>query len=657
MSYELFLQKYDKKNKLGEGAYSSVYEILEKDTGLVYACKELIFDNNIIYCNYNEFIAHNEFDHPNIIKMYEIYCNETTNSIIYYIVMEKCDTSLSTLLLEDNIILSNKQRLLFLDQIISALIYMYNKGFVHNDLSLSNILIKDNQIKLIDFGFMYNKYIKREYFHHNTLYIQPPELIFGNNYICDSTKIDTWSLGNIFYTMCFNKILINGNNYENYFLDIISKICIPSVKIIKKYYLSKIYLLLYYKLILGKNINHSNLEDIISCSHLNSKKYSIDILLFLNKEIKQKHINLLSKYNFINNKSENIISKKTPEIIFIKKLLNWSVSYRPNIIIVKNLFDKLFCDIKFKKNIIIKPLKLQIKEYSLNKLLEKSKYYFDIFKFNGILNIHFKQDILNHSQYDYSLIIKSLYIMMKLYILCISKFNKFKCLGKIHYNNNKMYHKLSQIEKLELSFDRFYSLAHIIYYHHNNFNTYLLNKDSLQINDLLNFQHIFINLLDYKIPSLDPYDIYLKIKTKNTHDNIFKFIYYLCISNPNIFKLSNENITYAIILIITGYFENIVGIKLTNQYIKINTINNLLLQKYNFDLPNTSEIINCFEIVNNMYNIPTYCFNTDVVIISYYIVSIIKSLSDSNISRCRNYFGVSNKFLKYLLNFFDIINL
>ncbi|AEX61432.1 putative serine_threonine protein kinase [Megavirus courdo7] len=57
---------------------------------------------------------------------------------------------------------------------------------------------------------------------------------------------------------------------------------------------------------------------------------------------------------------------------------------------------------------------------------------------------------------------------------------------------------------------------------------------------------------------------------------------------------------------------------------------------------------------NNIFNIPSTCLNADVIITSYYIISIIGKIPDMYINRCVKYFCVGSKFLEYLKLFYSI---
>ena len=92
-------------------------------------------------------------------------------------------------------------------QLVGAVSFVHNKGCVHRDLKLENILLdKHGNVKLVDFGFT------REYA-GSTSYLQTwcgticysaPEMIKGEKYAGE--KVDVWSLGIILYALLVGEL-------------------------------------------------------------------------------------------------------------------------------------------------------------------------------------------------------------------------------------------------------------------------------------------------------------------------------------------------------------------------------------------------------------------------------------------------------------------
>ena len=223
--------KYEIVEEIGAGGFSRVLKVKNKNTGVLYACKEMqkkkLTDMEGFTREINIMI---KLDHPNIIKLYEVYETET----YVYIIMELCTGGE----LFDRIIdntdqgkqFSEKQAASIFQQMMSAINYCHKNGIVHRDLKPENLLYltKDanSPIKVIDFG-MSKKFDKKNYMNEKvgTAYYISPEVLKGKY----DEKCDVWSAGVILYIIICGYPCFNGDTDEEIFEAIIKgKIIFPS---------------------------------------------------------------------------------------------------------------------------------------------------------------------------------------------------------------------------------------------------------------------------------------------------------------------------------------------------------------------------------------------------------------------------------------------
>ena len=95
-------------------------------------------------------------DHPNIIKLFEIY--EDTDSI--YLVQEFCAGGELFDYIWENETLTEKVAAEIFEQMTQAIVYWHKNRIVHRDLKPENFMLKSKDgpmcVKLIDFGLSWS---------------------------------------------------------------------------------------------------------------------------------------------------------------------------------------------------------------------------------------------------------------------------------------------------------------------------------------------------------------------------------------------------------------------------------------------------------------------------------------------------------------------
>ena len=201
-------QSYNFIKELGQGSYGHVLRVQNIATGHIYACKKM---NKRKITNKARFKTEIDLlratDHPNIIKLYDIF----EDNVFIYLIMEECTGGEFFDRLakraKQNKMYTEKDAAKILKQILQAVNYLHAHGVCHRDLKPENILFstiaEDSQVKLIDFGLSKvfdgdNNTMKGAV---GTTFYMAPEVITGKY----NEKCDVWACGVIMYIMLCGK--------------------------------------------------------------------------------------------------------------------------------------------------------------------------------------------------------------------------------------------------------------------------------------------------------------------------------------------------------------------------------------------------------------------------------------------------------------------
>ena len=211
--------KYKIIKEIGTGGFSRCLLVKNKTTGIEYACKELpkkkLSDYEGLMREVNLMI---KLDHPNIIKLYEVYENDKN----IYLIMELCtggelfDRIVENT--ENGVQFTEKQAANLFKQMMSAINYCHKNGIVHRDLKPENLLYlnkdKNSPIKVIDFG-MSKRFDSKHFMSEKvgTAYYISPEVLNGKY----DEKCDIWSAGVILYIIICGYPCFNGDDDDEIF--------------------------------------------------------------------------------------------------------------------------------------------------------------------------------------------------------------------------------------------------------------------------------------------------------------------------------------------------------------------------------------------------------------------------------------------------------
>ena len=164
------------------------------------AIKQIFYNKSNIKLIEKEIEILQHTNHPNIIKLFNFYYYRE----YVYLIFEYCEGgdlyNFKYKKTDENI------KKIYI-QIVEGLLYLKNKNIYHHDIKPHNILIKDNRVKIADFGFANNF----NFICGSPIYMAP-ELFKLKKF---SKKSDIWSLGIILYEMLNTKLPYNLSKCKN----------------------------------------------------------------------------------------------------------------------------------------------------------------------------------------------------------------------------------------------------------------------------------------------------------------------------------------------------------------------------------------------------------------------------------------------------------
>eukprot|EP01133_Synstelium_polycarpum_P015232 gene15232-18028_t len=198
---------------LGQGTTGKVKLGFHKETGFKVGIKiinkELLSSKPSMRRKIErEIVLMKLIDHPNALKMYEVY--ETSKYL--FLILEYVEGGELFDYLVEKGGLESGEALYFFQQIITGLDYCHSRNICHRDLKPENLLLNgDKKIKICDFGM--GSIIRKDTLLHTSCgspHYASPEVVSGIDY--DGQKADVWSCGVILYALLTGKLPFDDEN-------------------------------------------------------------------------------------------------------------------------------------------------------------------------------------------------------------------------------------------------------------------------------------------------------------------------------------------------------------------------------------------------------------------------------------------------------------
>ena len=145
--------RYEITELIGVGGMADVYKATDVVDNKLVAVKilkkEFVENEEYLRRFRNESKAIATLSHPNIVKVYDVGFSDT----LQFIVMEYIDGITLKEYIDSEQVLTWKDSVHFVIQILRALQHAHDRGIVHRDIKPQNIMLfTDGTIKVMDFG-------------------------------------------------------------------------------------------------------------------------------------------------------------------------------------------------------------------------------------------------------------------------------------------------------------------------------------------------------------------------------------------------------------------------------------------------------------------------------------------------------------------------
>ncbi|XP_034087650.1 MAPK/MAK/MRK overlapping kinase-like isoform X2 [Gymnodraco acuticeps] len=203
---------YKTIKKIGEGTFSEVVKTQSLKDGKFYACKTMKQTINSLEQanNLREVQAMKRLSpHANIIQLHELIFDKETGTVS--LICELMEMNIYELIQGRKMPLPDNTIKNYMYQLCKSLEHIHSCGIFHRDVKPENILIKQNGLKLGDFGSCRSVYSKPPHTEYiSTRWYRAPECLLTDGYY--GLKMDMWSAGCVFYEIMSLNPLFPGTN-------------------------------------------------------------------------------------------------------------------------------------------------------------------------------------------------------------------------------------------------------------------------------------------------------------------------------------------------------------------------------------------------------------------------------------------------------------
>ncbi|KAL5202371.1 hypothetical protein ABZP36_013323 [Zizania latifolia] len=206
------VDRYLKREVLGEGTYGVVFKAIDTKTGNTVAIKKIRlgkYKEGVNFTALREIKLLKELKDPNIIELIDTFPYKGN----LHLVFEFMETDLEAVIRDRNIVLSSADTKSYIQMTLKGLAFCHKKWVLHRDMKPNNLLIgADGQLKLGDFGLARIFGSPERNFTHQVFarWYRAPELLFGTKQY--GSAVDIWAAGCIFAELLLRRPFLQGSS-------------------------------------------------------------------------------------------------------------------------------------------------------------------------------------------------------------------------------------------------------------------------------------------------------------------------------------------------------------------------------------------------------------------------------------------------------------